>query len=329
MPSMERVRFVSSGTEAAMSAVRVARASTGRDRIVKFEGCYHGHADAFLVKAGSGATTLGMPTSPGVPRASPPTRCSRATTTWRRSTRSVRDAPRVRSRRSSSSRSPATWASSRRPTGSSQACATCCDALRHAADLRRGDLRVPRGGGRRAGGVRRAAGPHLPRQDHRRRPAGRRLRRPRRPDGARRARRPGVPGGHAVGQPAGDDRGPLGAPPAVAGALSGTWRAADRALAAGLADAARDAGVPLQVNALRIAADAVLHRRSGARLRLGAHGRTPTAYAAFFRGMLNRGVYPPPSQFEAWFLSAAHDDRDIARTIAAARGAMKDVARRT
>src|SRR6266550_7672558 len=59
MPSMERVRFVSSGTEAAMSAVRVARAATKRDRIVKFEGCYHGHADSFLVKAGSGAMTLG------------------------------------------------------------------------------------------------------------------------------------------------------------------------------------------------------------------------------------------------------------------------------
>ena len=66
MPSMERVRFVSSGTEAAMSAVRVARAATRRDRIVKFEGCYHGHADAFLVQAGSGAMTLGVPTSPGV-----------------------------------------------------------------------------------------------------------------------------------------------------------------------------------------------------------------------------------------------------------------------
>src|SRR5262245_61369929 len=66
MPSLERVRFVSSGTEAALSAVRVARAFTARDRIIKFEGCYHGHADAFLVKAGSGALTLGVPTSPGV-----------------------------------------------------------------------------------------------------------------------------------------------------------------------------------------------------------------------------------------------------------------------
>src|SRR6195952_2391177 len=68
MPSLERVRFVSSGTEATMSALRVARAATGRDRVVKFEGCYHGHGDAFLVKAGSGALTLGTPTSPGVTR---------------------------------------------------------------------------------------------------------------------------------------------------------------------------------------------------------------------------------------------------------------------
>src|SRR6202158_3215801 len=68
MPSLERVRFVSSGTEAAMSAVRVARAATGREKIVKFAGCYHGHADAFLVQAGSGALTLGVPTSPGVTR---------------------------------------------------------------------------------------------------------------------------------------------------------------------------------------------------------------------------------------------------------------------
>ena len=68
MPSLERVRFVSSGTEAAMSAVRVARAATCREKIIKFEGCYHGHADAFLVQAGSGALTLGVPTSPGVTR---------------------------------------------------------------------------------------------------------------------------------------------------------------------------------------------------------------------------------------------------------------------
>ena len=64
---MDMVRMVNSGTEATMSAIRLARAATGRERIIKFEGCYHGHADAFLVKAGSGALTLGIPNSPGVP----------------------------------------------------------------------------------------------------------------------------------------------------------------------------------------------------------------------------------------------------------------------
>jgi glutamate-1-semialdehyde 2,1-aminomutase len=67
VPSIESVRFVSSGTEATMSAVRLARAATGRSIVVKFEGCYHGHADSFLIKAGSGPATFGQPTSPGVP----------------------------------------------------------------------------------------------------------------------------------------------------------------------------------------------------------------------------------------------------------------------
>jgi glutamate-1-semialdehyde 2,1-aminomutase len=68
MPHLEMLRFVSSGTEATMSAIRLARAATGRERILKFDGCYHGHADSFLVNAGSGVATLGLPNSPGVPR---------------------------------------------------------------------------------------------------------------------------------------------------------------------------------------------------------------------------------------------------------------------
>jgi len=68
MPACEMIRFVNSGTEATMTALRLARAFTGRDKIIKFEGCYHGHADMLLVKAGSGVATLGLPDSPGVPR---------------------------------------------------------------------------------------------------------------------------------------------------------------------------------------------------------------------------------------------------------------------
>src|SRR3984885_13031785 len=66
MPSIEMLRMVSSGTEATMSAIRLARGYTERDKIIKFEGCYHGHGDSFLIKAGSGALTLGSPNSPGV-----------------------------------------------------------------------------------------------------------------------------------------------------------------------------------------------------------------------------------------------------------------------
>ena len=121
MPSMERVRFVSSGTEATMSAARVARAFTKRDKILKFEGCYHGHADCFLVQAGSGAMTLGVPTSPGVAAQPRATRWSRATTT---STASSAPSIRItaRSPRCSSSRLPGTWGWSRRGKAFSMAC---------------------------------------------------------------------------------------------------------------------------------------------------------------------------------------------------------------
>ena len=68
VPSIEMVRFVNSGTEACMAVLRLMRAFTGRDKVIKFEGCYHGHADMFLVKAGSGVATLGLPDSPGVPK---------------------------------------------------------------------------------------------------------------------------------------------------------------------------------------------------------------------------------------------------------------------
>jgi glutamate-1-semialdehyde 2,1-aminomutase len=99
-------------------------------------------------------------------------------------------------------------------------------------------------------------------------------------------------------------------------------------LAAGLADAARAANVPVQVNAFGSLLTPFF-TSSPVRDYGSALTSDTSSYAAFFRGMLSRGVYPPPSQFEAWFLSAAHTDRDVKKTIDAAKGAMKDVARRT
>ena len=109
VPSMEQVRLVSSGTEATMSAIRLARGFTGRSKIVKFEGCYHGHADALLVKAGSGALTFGQPSSAGVPAGDRRRTRSCSTTTTSAAARArVREPQATRSPRSSSSRSPAT-----------------------------------------------------------------------------------------------------------------------------------------------------------------------------------------------------------------------------
>ena len=98
-------------------------------------------------------------------------------------------------------------------------------------------------------------------------------------------------------------------------------------LASGLADAAREAGVALQVNAF---GSLVTPFFTSAPIRDydSALKADTNAYATFFRGMLARGIYPPPSQFEAWFLSAAHTNRDVKTTIAAARAAMKDVSKR-
>jgi glutamate-1-semialdehyde 2,1-aminomutase len=95
-------------------------------------------------------------------------------------------------------------------------------------------------------------------------------------------------------------------------------------LAAGLADAARDAGVPLHVNAFGSLVTPFFTDGPVRDYDSAVRANT-TAYATFFRAMLGRGIYPPPSQFEAWFLSAAHTDRDVAKTIAAARSSMKEV----
>ena len=150
-PRVEMVRLVSSGTEAAMSAIRLARGCTGRDLVIKFEGCYHGHSDALLAKgAGSGVATLGIPGSPGVTEGA-----ARDTLTVPFNDLDAVDRVFAEhgdgSPRRSSSPSPRTWASCRPSPGSSRASATVCDESGRAAGVRRGDHRVPDRVRRRAG----------------------------------------------------------------------------------------------------------------------------------------------------------------------------------
>ncbi len=322
MPSMERVRFVSSGTEAAMSAVRVARAATKRDRIIKFEGCYHGHADGFLVQAGSGALTLGVPTSPGVPAAA-------AADTLLARYNDLTSVDAVANRHPGQIAAvivePIAGNIGVVPPrdGFLQGLRELCD--RHGMLLIFDEVisgfRASAGGAQRLFNVRpdltclgKIIGGGLP---------------------------VGAYGGRAALM---DLVAPAG-PVYQAGTLSGNplamtaglWSLGELSpklyrhlaklgsqLAAGLADAAREAGVALQVNAFGslvtpfFTSEPVRDFESAMKADAGI-------YAKFFRGMLGRGIYPPPSQYEAWFISGAHSERDMDVTVRAARAALRNL----
>ncbi|MGE0448256.1 MAG: glutamate-1-semialdehyde 2,1-aminomutase [Vicinamibacterales bacterium] len=322
MPAIERIRFVSSGTEAAMSAIRLARAATGRDAIVKFEGCYHGHADPFLVQAGSGALTLGTPTSPGVTKAA-------AADTLLASYNDLASVRRV------FAANPARVAALivepiagnmgvvAPADGFLQGLRDVCDE--HGALLVFDEVisgfRAARGGAQELYGIKpdltclgKIIGGGLPvgayggRADlmDRVSPAG-----------------PVYQAGTLSGNPLAMTAG-LWCLGELKPALYRRLAAMGSKLAAGFADAARDAGIPLQVNAVgSIVTPFFTDRR--VRDYESAISADTSRYAQFFRGMLERGIYPPPSQFEAWFLSAAHTPRDVDRTIDAARDVMKAV----
>jgi glutamate-1-semialdehyde 2,1-aminomutase len=324
MPSLERVRFVSSGTEAAMSAIRVARAATGRERIIKFEGCYHGHADPFLVQAGSGALTLGVPTSPGVTAAA-------AADTLLASYNDLDSVQRVfdanRGRVAALIVEPIAGNMGVVPPadGFLRALREVCTA--HGTLLIFDEVisgfRAAAGGAQALAGVR--------------------------PDLTCLGKIIG--GGLPVGAYGGrkdlmEMVAPAG-PVYQAGTLSGNplamtagiWcldhltprlyrdlAALGGRLAAGLADAAREAGVALQVNAFGSMLTPFFTSQP-VRSFASATSASTRQYATFFREMIVRGVYPPPSQFEAWFLSAAHTAQDVDFTISMARAAMQVVGR--
>ena len=324
MPSLERVRFVSSGTEAAMSAIRVARAFTKRELIIKFEGCYHGHADAFLVKAGSGALTLGIPTSPGVPAA-----VARQTLLARYNSIASVDAL-------IDAHPDAIAAVIVEPIAGNIGVVPPTDGfltglrercLRHGMLLIFDEVisgfRASAGGAQAVFDVRpdltclgKIIGGGFPVGAYGGRAAIMELVAPAGP-----VYQAGTLSGNPVAMTAG-----LWALKRLNSTLYQQLARRGSMLAAGLAEAARDARVAVQVNAFGSLVTPFF-TASAVRDYESALAADTSAYATFFRGMLARGVYLPPSQFEAWFLSAAHTDAHIKKTVAAARAAMKDVAR--
>jgi glutamate-1-semialdehyde 2,1-aminomutase len=320
-PSMQKVRFVSSGTEATMSAIRLARAYTKRKYIVKFEGCYHGHADSLLVKAGSGVATLGIPGSAGVPEeftqftlALPFNNISVVEHAFQKYKHQIACVI-------------------VEPVVGNMGCVPAADdylvGLRMLTERERSVLifdevmtgfRVSFGGAQELYNIR--------------------------PDLTTMGKIIG--GGLPVGAYGGpkeimDLVAPLG-PMYQAGTLSGNPLAMaagcamlkqlrDRKseiyprleklsgeLVAGVAAAAKDAGVPLCHN--RVGSMFTWFFQAGPVTDWDSASKSNTkAFAKFFRSMLDSGVYLPPSQYEAAFLGAAHSEDDVQRTIAAAKEA--------
>jgi glutamate-1-semialdehyde 2,1-aminomutase len=320
VPSAEMVRMTSSGTEASMSAIRLARAATGRDPILKFSGAYHGHVDGLLADAGSGLATQGIPASPGVTEAQA------------RDTEIVPWNDREAVERALGERPPAAIIAEPAPANMGLVPPEdgFLEFLRDAADDAGALLvfdevisgfRVGRGGMQERSGVTpdltilgKVIGGGLPAAAY----AGRR-------DLMERI------------APAGDvyQAGTLsGNPLAVAAGLATLelldddayerLEATTSALADGIAAAAADAGVPVQVPRLP-GLFTVFFSDRPVRDYEGAKTADSERYAAFCRALLERGVYPPASQFEAWFPSLAHDDAHVERTLTAAREALEEL----
>ena len=322
MPSMERVRFVSSGTEATMSAARVARAATQRDKIVKFEGCYHGHADAFLVQAGSGAMTLGYPNSPGVPVGA-----ARDTLLARYNDLDSVEQVVAQNRGEIAAIFVEPIAGNMGVVpprdGFLQGLRAICsrEEILLVFDEVISGFRAGAGGAQQALGVRpdltclgKIIGGGLPVGAYGGRAELMALVAPAGP-----VYQAGTLSGNPLAMTAG-----LWCLQELSPALYRHLSKLGAKLAAGLADAARQAGVPLQVNAYGSLVTPFFTDQPVRDFQSALTANT-SRYAAFFRGMLAAGVYPPPSQFEAWFLSGAHTEKDVDRTLRAAQGAMMNI----
>lgn len=326
VPSIEQVRMVSSGTEALMSAVRLARAHTRRERIVKFSGGYHGHADSFLVSAGSGATTFGHPSSPGVPQALAkltaviPYNDIVSISSYLKHHGQTVAAVVVEPVAANAGVIPP-------KAGFLEALRECtrrCGALLIFDEVVTG-FRVGLGGAQEMFGIEpdltclgKIVGGGMPLAAF---GGPRRIMRHLSPEG------PVYQAGTLSGNPL-----------AVAAGLATLRRLRAKppyailnrragCLARGLAGLFQARGLPFRLNRVGSMMTLFFTDRDVARYEDAKHSDV-RRFAAFHRSMLARGVYLPPSQYEAWFVSAAHRDADIGKTLAAAAETISKFSRR-
>jgi glutamate-1-semialdehyde 2,1-aminomutase len=327
LPSVEMVRFVNSGTEATMSAIRLARAATKRDLIVKLVGCYHGHSDALLVKAGSGALTLGTPSSPGVPKGT-------TQLTLLAAYNDLDDAKALFAKHPGKIAcflvEPVAGNMGLVPpepgylAGLRELCSA--DGALLLFDEVMTGFRVAWGGAQTLYGITpditclgKVIGGGLPIGAY---GAGRKLMEMISPAGP--VYQAGTLSGNPLAMSAGIATLEILQEP---GAYQ-TLEATSAKLAAGLAAAAAKAKVPVTINRVGSMIGLFFTKKKGQAVRNYAQATAcdTEAYGRFFHAMLENGVYLAPSQFEALFVSLAHDDKAIELTLQAAALSFKAVA---
>ena len=329
LPSVEMVRFVNSGTEAAMSAIRLARAATDRDLVIKCIGNYHGHVDGLLVQAGSGALTLGHPSSPGVPKATAAATISVPYNDLAAARAAIEQYP---GQIACFAVEPIAGNMGVVPPmeGYLQGLRELCDA--HGSLLLVDEVmtgfRVAWGGAQTRLNVRpdltmlgKVIGGGLPCAAY---AGSRKLMEQLSPVGS--VYQAGTLSGNPLAMAAGL---------ATLDELSepGTYdrlETCSAALASGLTDAAASAGVPITINRVGSMIGLFFTQEAGQPITnfAAATGCSSDRYATFFHAMLDNGVYLAPGMYEALFVGTAHADRDIDQTIEAAKAAFNAVAAR-